>query len=77
VKLASTSWAVVKNSTTTTAAGAKVGTSTSGIALGTASVSSTWPLQVQVSGGGKATVGMGMSGVLMALVGAALILDLY
>jgi hypothetical protein len=72
VKLASTSWAVTNNSTTTAAA-AKVGTSTSGIALGTASVSSTWPLQVQVSGGGKVRLGMGISGVLMTLVvGAAL-----
>jgi hypothetical protein len=63
----------VTNNSTTTAGGAKVGTSTSGIALGTASISSTWPLQVQVSGGGKVRVGMGISGVLMTLVvGAAL-----
>jgi hypothetical protein len=70
VKLTSTSYAATNNSTTT-AAGVKVGTSTSGIALGTASVSSTWPLQIQVSGGGKVKVGI--SGVLMTLVvGAAL-----
>lgn len=65
--MASTSYAVANNSTTTAAA-AKVGTSTSGIALGTASVSSTWPLQVQVSEGGKVMAGMGISGVLMTLV---------
>jgi len=73
VKQASTSWAVINNSTPTAAGAKEVGTSTSGVALGTASVSSTGPLQVQVSGGGKVRVGMGISGVLMTLaMGAAL-----